>query len=151
MSYGEAKAVYRGAYLHWHRGTHQRRCWGLRERKSNGARAQGRITFAPPVPEPDVILPPEPWNLLDHPAWAWVEMARFRPSQEEPWDEPVIGGLGVIFSTFQGEEPDVWPQLETETASPWWGLAAGALAALLLAVGWFSGLTAVGVRPSSSR
>ena len=125
MSYGEAKAVYRGAYLHWHRGTHQRRCWGVRDR-----RRTGRVGPAIVQIEPDPILPnrtieppAERWNLLDHPAWAWVAAARLidQPRFTERWLE----GLeppdeGVVFSTFLlGQEPEVWPALETETAAPW--------------------------------
>jgi hypothetical protein len=58
--------------------------------------------------------------------------------------------VGPLFSTFQpGTEPDTWPQIET--ASPWKGLAAGALLALLLVAGAalvpVRVLMAVGVRP----
>lgn len=138
LSYGEAKRVYRGAYLHWRTGTHGRRCWGVSDK-----RRTGRIRSEPRPERADHILaqaepPPERWNLLDHPSWAWVAKARlidqgrFKDDEPQPWTEM------VPFSTFaMGEEPDVWPALAKETAAPWWRAAvAGLLGALAAWAVW---------------
>jgi len=153
MSYGEAKRLHRGAYLRWVAGTHGRRCWGVRERKGNGANALGRVRSAPLTPEPDPTPPAEPWNLLDHPSWAWVKLARLRPppiDEPEPWVDLVP--FEAVFSTFApGEEPEVWPQMET--AAPGWGAAVVALlvgmlvgASLMWRPRWLRPLLAAGVR-----
>ena len=135
-SYREAKALHRGAYLHWRRGTHGRRCWGVKERKGNVQIVQNvQIVRSDekqqPKNEPPLFV--EPWNLLDHPSWAWVRLARF--DRVEGRDPPVEE---VGFSTFlPGQEPDVWPALEKETAAPLGGAAAGgAILAVLVVLGW---------------
>jgi hypothetical protein len=78
---------------------------------------------------------PEPWNLLDHPSWAWVAAARL--AHETPHETPTILPE-LSFSTFaMGQEPDVWPVLEQRTAATFWeGVTAGMVALGLLALGW---------------
>lgn len=158
MAYGEAKAVHRGAYLHWRRGTHGRRCWGVKERNHNGA---GRAVFARSAPADEKQQPKneppffvEPWNLLDHPGWAWIRPARlWWDEKQQPENEPLrfVDRAGdVIFTTFPlGQEPEIWPVLETEAAALRWA-AAGALLALVLwalALVTPRALLAAGVRP----
>ena len=152
LGYGEAKQVYRGAYLHWHRGTHGRRCWGVLERKGNEKQrlkngpqlfAQGRDETQQLKNEPLLFVP----NL----EWVWDERQRVKNEPpffvpREPWamlarfDASYEATGGVIFSTFAaGGEPEVWPALETETAAPWWGAAvAGLLAALAAWAAWLT-------------
>ena len=98
----------------------------------------------------EVEPPAERWNLLDHPAWAWVAAARLidQPRFSERWLEglePPTEWVG--FSTFlPGQEPDVWPALETETAAPWGWAAAGGLVALALLALFTPALVRAGVR-----
>ena len=90
-----------------------------------------------------------PVNILDHPTWAWVELARIRPMEadndallsrdegrgfanSELRDHDLPGA--IIYSSFVGEPPDVWPVLPKKTATLWW-----------VAVGALSGFALVGV------
>jgi len=161
LGYGEAKRVYRGAYLHWHRGTHGRRCWGVLERKGNEKQrlkngpqlfAQGRDETQQLKNEPLLFVP----NL----EWVWDERQRTKNGpplfvEPEPWvmlarfsQVPEDGNFNSqgefklpVFSTFApGTEPDVWPALETETTGPWWWgpVVAGWLAALAAWAAWLT-------------
>ena len=146
MSHGEAKRVYRGAYLHWRRETHGRRCWGVLDRRRTGRvglepRAEARDHILPDETQQPEKGPPLFANLLDHPSWAyerdhWVDGARRVPWLEvEPLGPvvPVSGTTGALaeYSSFApGQEPDVWPQMEA--AAPGWGAAAVALLVGLL-------------------
>lgn len=66
--------------------------------------------------------------------WVWTQLAQLTASEPElPHWEP--GELA--FSTFEpGEEPDVWPVLEQQTAAQGW--AAGLLAALGVWLTWLA-------------
>ena len=50
---------------------------------------------------PPLLAEAEPRSILDSPRWAWIAQAR---ATERIW-------TGPVFTTFQGEEPDVWPSL----------------------------------------
>jgi hypothetical protein len=163
MGYGEAKAAHRGAYLHWHRGTHGRRCWGVRGRNGNKAFVQidPNVLASNRTIEPAVQIV----QTVQHPSWAWDERARLidqpRLRNREPWvqlarfEASYEAAGAVIFSTFHGEAPDVWPEMET--AAPWLRVAAGFLLVMVLWGAWVTlrpvwrALTVAGVRPSSSR
>ena len=152
MSYGEAKRLHRGAYLRWIAGARGRRCWDVSGRRARTpVRGEGVRALSPEVRAEQP--PPEPWNLLDHPSWAWVKLARLRPppiDEPEPWVDLVP--FEAVFSTFApGEEPEVWPQMET--AAPGWGAAVVALlvgmlvgASLMWRPRWLRPLLAAGVR-----
>jgi len=158
MSYGEAKRLTRGAYLHWHRGTHGRRCWGALERKGNSANVRTLHRIAPldETQQPKNELPLFVPNL----EWVWDERQRAKNGpllfvEPEPWvmlarfSELPAGNINSegefklpVFSTFApGTEPDVWPALEPETgtAARFWGAAvAGFLAALAAWAAWLT-------------
>jgi hypothetical protein len=81
------------------------------------------------------LSPAEPWNLLDHPSWAWIRLARL--TEIEPLGELHPVGEGVIFSTFEGEPPDIWPIMEAAAprSSGAAAVAVGLLAASAVAFG----------------
>jgi hypothetical protein len=110
LSKTEARALYRTSYLYW-RGQGGKRCWSSRR----GGRAEPhqpsrQAVVALQQPPPLLILPaglmpphvaPQQFSVLDNPLFAW---ARAMPVDAEI--EP-----GPVFTTFQGEQPDVWPIL----------------------------------------
>ncbi len=148
MTYGEAKQATRGAYLHWHRGANGRRCWGIRGKARTRAAGQFLARFVPPERTVDETQQPENElplfvSLMDHPSWAWAERARRASWFEVEPIGPVIplpdaADARAEYSTFApGQEPDVWPEMET--AASWVGAAVATVAAFVLAglvVGW---------------
>ena len=122
----------------------------------------------PPKNEPQLFVQTSERleNLLEvnHPDWAWDRShAAVAGGLESRWPKsnptplPLTEADRTIeFSTFApGQEPDVWPQIET--TAPWKGaVAGGLLALLLLAWAWFwpslaQQLAAVGVAEVRSR
>lgn len=114
LTYREAKAESKGAYLHWYTERPSRqRCW----RPARPLPVKLPPTEEIPLPEPkNVIEPLSPWrgvpvipeherprSLLDSPQWAWVLAAREEDKPES----------GTIFSSFHPNlEPDSWPKLD---------------------------------------
>jgi hypothetical protein len=123
LSRGEAVAAFPKAHLYWSVGKNGR-CWAnslaraRQDSKGDPPRLQQRRAIYykdDPDPEPPVqqVLPPLPppgehpapplqaipKTIEDFPQWAWVQAAR-EAQREEP------------FSSFNGEQPDVWPPLE---------------------------------------
>lgn len=160
LSHSEAKRVYRGAYLHWRRGTHGRRCWADR-RVRTPAREVGVAAL------PDETQRPKngPLLFVNHPDWAWdVSHGTAEQELDRRWPQfhpQKLTSLDrtIEFSTFSpGEEPDVWPQIETAApmlSSAGRGAAVGGLlaalaiwSAWLLGPGLFRALLGVGVRPA---
>lgn len=129
MTRAEAKTMYRGAYLYWHR-QGGKRCWSNRRGgrasmphrpprqrqaartdvlQTVGATASARLPPMPPMaapPEVAGLMPPwwlQPVAVLDAPRLAWVAQARAVDADFEP---------GPTFTTFDGPQPDVWPRLD---------------------------------------
>ena len=100
--------------------------------------------------------------MITHPSWAWDERPKIdlgRLKTAEPWVQlarfeganiPVIDA--PVFSTFAGEAPDVWPEIETAAPGWWRAAVAGLLAALGIWAAWLTlgpvwrTMTRVGVR-----
>ena len=75
--------------------------------------------------------------MLDHPSWAWIRLARL--TQPADMDDPLIPDnyRATIFSTFEGEPPDIWPIMEAAAprSSGAAAVAVGLLAASAVAFG----------------
>jgi hypothetical protein len=101
LSHAEAKRVYKGAYLYWSGGPKGQRCWSNQRGKQKVVPARALIVRAE-VPreiakEPIHVEPTLQWQ----PQWDWIfQDALFKPVES-----------GTIYSTFSGEEPEVWPAL----------------------------------------
>ena len=145
LSKAEARKLWPRAHLYWSSPTSGRRCWSIKRGRS----ASFPVALVPPPPRPappsiDVPpslappvwrdpAPPPPPSILDSPRWAWVASAREL--------NPTLGDMEFrlpsgteVYSTFPGEQPDIWPPLE-RSGSPVWPailiiLAAGAFFAV---------------------
>ena len=108
LSKSEARRAVPGAYLYWRGGPKGQRCWYVRGGRQAGYNRPGSINERPvsvtgqradgvtgqseitqveaksarnlrdyhPGNTPGIT---PPVNILDHPVWAWVEMARIKP------------------------------------------------------------------------
>lgn len=118
LSKGEASSIYPRAHLYWSVGKNGR-CWETSLARARVA-AKGPSSSPPPrrVAEPMLAVPPgshvappiqaSPTELEDYPQWKWVAKARDAEREETPKEVPKEEG-GTVFSTFEGEPPDVWP------------------------------------------
>ena len=143
LSITEARKLWPRDHLYWSP-TSGKRCWSNKRGRSASIPV---VTHAPPPrpapPSIDVppslvpprwrdLAPPPPPSILDSPKWAWVADARGVNTGLIDTHPP--SGT-VVFSTFPGEPPDVWPPLEQHTS----GVATYGMAAILamLAAGAF--------------
>jgi hypothetical protein len=133
LTRAEAKEMYPRAHLYWSVGP-RGRCWA---NSLSAARAMARslpvpraknapvlnVTSqtdepgsrairlgAPPAEAVASLMPPYQERPSDGPRWDWLADARAAASEQ---DTPEPGG--VVFSTFPGEQPDVWPAITRET------------------------------------
>jgi hypothetical protein len=119
LSKREADATYPRTHLYWSVGKNGK-CWETSLARARVA-AKGPSSPAPVVPvqrDPLWIITPgkyptppiqtSPTQLEDYPQWQWITKAR-EAEREAPKE-----GEGVVYSTFVGEPPDVWPPLDKE-------------------------------------
>lgn len=103
MSHSEARQAYPRAYLYWSGGGRGQRCWSNRRGRHRVIPARALVVQAS-VPKAQEALPAEPKPKPYQPQWGWVFDVVANPLDLS--DE--------YYSTFPpGEEPDVWPRLET--------------------------------------
>lgn len=146
----EARAIWPRAHLWWFRDAAGRRCW-------SSTRGVGRwVPPSRPAPAPLPVPPPPPIAL---PFWlppAELALPPRTPTELERW--PLVRFPGVeasearaegeiLYTTFSGPAPDVWPELEPAVPWPGWlwlsrllALAAIGLAGLELRRIWLSRL-----------
>src|SRR5262245_49184992 len=113
MTKAEARMLHPKRHLYW---GGARKCWHTSVSRARAAarepvrRVPAALAALPVVSSPPIVpvvpdlpraepLPP----LYDHPDWKWIEAARSAPRSGD-----------VVFSTFAGEPPDVWPVLDAQ-------------------------------------
>lgn len=121
LTKSEARIKYNNTHLFWSVGPNGK-CWETSLARARIAakniRASAALPSPPPAPKPsifpnpgDPVIPillheppksPPQKHIEDSPQWAWVTRARAHELETE-----------IIYSTFNGEPPDVWPQLES--------------------------------------
>jgi hypothetical protein len=165
-SYREAKARWPGAYMTWRYDSRKWQCWAprgvsrsvLRGTPHKPQQLRGADDIAPEFPQPSALRivrtqsePPSTQQGIcethfcapEMLGWAWEAMERV---QTQPLDE-IVAPPVTIYSTFDGEPPDVWPA-QSKTAGS--GLPAVLLLALLAGGGLTmttAGLLAIRWRP----
>jgi hypothetical protein len=122
LSITEARKLWPTAHLYWSSPASGRRCWSIKRGRS----ASFPVAHTPPprpapprIDAPPSLMPPvwrdpeppPPPSILDSPKWAWVTTAREL--------NPTLGNLEFrlpsgteVYSTFPGEQPEIWPPLE---------------------------------------
>lgn len=112
MSKSEARSFYRDTHLYWSYSKDRRRCWAnslarARVLAKVASPAVFRIRSEPtPPPEPQ----PEPVPQTDPVAWA-AEI----PKDVVFFSTFISDYPFSVYSTFIGEPPDVWPDLDNKT------------------------------------
>jgi hypothetical protein len=165
LSYREAKARWPGAYMTWRYDSRKWQCWAPKGAGQGWARLgkagqtpknQSRVDLknahnphilrtsddiAPEFPQPEAVRVEQiPWPHPGGLGWVWEAKEPFQPQRIGDDPEPV-------YSTFDGEPPDVWPA-QSKTAGS--GLPTVLLLALLAGGGLMTttaGLWAIRWRP----
>jgi len=147
-SYREAKARWPGAYMTWRYDSRKWQCWapkGARQgwaklgKAGQSAKTQPakyadnpRILpvaedVSPDFPQPESIRVEQiPWPHPGGLGWVWEAKEPFQP--QRIGDDEIVAPPVTIYTTFDGEPPDVWPT-QSKTAGS--GLPAVLLLALL--------------------
>ena len=141
-SYREAKARWPGAYMTWRYDSRKWQCWAPRgvtgrNRAQPREKLQGNAghfralqdaqDIAPEFPQPEAVRVEQiPWPHPGGLGWVWEAKEPFQP--QRIGDDEIVAPPVTIYTTFDGEPPDVWPA-QSKTAGS--GLPAVLLLALL--------------------
>jgi hypothetical protein len=150
-SKAEARKAWPRAHLYWSQAS-GKRCWSNR-RGRKASIPVDTLTSPPPRPAPPSLPPAAvaslmprhvetvapPPSILDSPRWAWVARARDLNPGLGDMEFRLPSGTEV-FSTFPGEQPEVWPPLERRARGAW-GYGVAAILALLIAGAFWGGLS----------
>jgi hypothetical protein len=145
-SYREAKARWGGAYLTWRYDGRKRQCWAPRGRSvgleptkrvpiihsRNPPQLRGAEDIAPEFPQPGdlKINLPSVSEILNPAGMGWVWDVREKQQAEIVTE--IVAPPVTIYSTFDGEPPDVWPDLKSGISNPQSKTAGSGLPTVLL-------------------
>ena len=138
LSRSEARALYRTSYIYW-RNVGGSRCWSSSSRRGRGAEPhrlpRQAAVVVPRQPPPSLSILEIPLEALVEIMPPWLERSAFDPrlawAQGKPAD--ALEEAGPVFTTFQGEQPDVWPPLPQPEPANAAGLAIVVATGLLAA------------------